>query len=665
MFERIRKSKLAILYHSIISILLIGFLYYCEAYSDNEVLTSPYFKTLLVFFIIAMSYINFILSIQKTETGIKSNYIKIINTLGADISEAYSFGEIGIIVYNEDKEVIWTSNLFEERNIKLIGSKIFERYPSLEGFFKDNPVNNVEIEIYNRQYSVIHLKELSVLIFKDISDIEHMHKIREEESPVIFTIMFDDLANLSSLSTDDGYLVTENQIRSIILDWAKTYNVLLVKVRDDVYYGLLNERIFNEIKESKFKLSEKINELNKDKDYKITVSTGIGRGVNDFNKLSELSSEAIEISQSRGGNQTVIKNYSGHLEFFGGDQNDIKHVKNNIRGKQKTNSFFSIVKGIKNVILVPHENADFDAIGACLGLTDICKAQGCNVYLGAEEKQIEVKARIMLKDLIEKDNKGEFLISEKKALSLLSPSTLVITVDCNNHNIVTYKKLVAETENIGIIDHHRKGENAIDHAIYNYIDPSASSTCEMITNMIEEFPFQLNVSSFTATYLLTGILLDTNNFKDKTTSNTFGAAVVLKELGADNELANSYLKEEYEEFELKTKIMSTMESPFFGVMIATSEEDEIVDRTILAKVAQDMLDVKGIQTSFVIGSVSKKDSYISARSDGNTNVQLIMEKLGGGGHFSSSACLLENRTIKQAKEELISILEIYLSESKQ
>ena len=164
--------------------------------------------------------------------------------------------------------------------------------------------------------------------------------------------------------------------------------------------------------------------------------------------------------------------------------------------------------------------------------------------------------------------------------------------------------------------------------------------------------------------LLSGILLDTNNFRNKVSSHTFSACSYLQTKGANNTLANSYLKDEFEEFELKNKIMNNMTSPLFSVMVATSDEQDIVDKTILAKVANEMLEIKGIETSFVIGRISKKDVYISARSSNDTNVQFILEKMGGGGHFSSAAVLLKDISIETAKSNLLSILELYYAEAK-
>ncbi len=605
-------------------------------------------------------------SIRKTEKGIRKNYITIANTLGADISEAYSFGEIGIISYNARQEIIWTSNLFSERGIKLLGLNVVQRFPVLRPFFNNSSDNEtpkeIKVVINQRTYSVIHLIELSVLIFKDVSEVDSLYLLRQEEAPVIVTILLDNLGDVTTIANDEDYVQIEALIRKSIADWARENKVLLKKIKDDVYFGFMQETSYQSICNGQFRLLNDVSKLSSKKEITFTISLGFGRGINNFAKLSELSAAAIDVAQSRGGNQVVINNFGGHMEFFGGGGMEVKARRNAVRNRVLAQSFYAHIQTYKTVLIVPHVEADFDAIGAALGVLAVAKSAGKQALMVYDEKQIEVKARLMLKDLFNRTELEMLSVSPAKAVEMVGEDTLVVAVDVNRPNLTTAPKLLEKAQNVAVIDHHRRAEDAIDNPIFNHIDTVASSASELVMEMITNAPVKIVISSKVATYMLAGILLDTNGFKARTTTATFRAAMNLKDAGADNTVADSYLKDEYEEFALKTKIMSNIESPYFGIMIAMAPANQIIDRTMLAKVGQEIVGVKGVKAAFVIGYISDRAVGISARSDGTVNVQLIMEKMGGGGHHSGAAAQISNSKPEDVCESLKKILELYIND---
>jgi c-di-AMP phosphodiesterase-like protein len=240
---------------------------------------------------------------------------------------------------------------------------------------------------------------------------------------------------------------------------------------------------------------------------------------------------------------------------------------------------------------------------------------------------------------------------------------LLILADVSNENIVMSKDVLNKAERIAIIDHHRPGEKMFAQ-IYSYQEPASSSTCEMVIELIRSCEDKIHIIPEIATYMLTGILLDTNNYKNKTGSRTYEASMLLKEYGADNNQASDFLKEEYEEYLLKTKIMANSYTPYYGVVICVSNDEDVVDKPTLAKVANSVLDVKEIKACFVIGRVSNESVGISARSDGTINVQKIMESLNGGGHYSAAATELEEVSVEEVKEMLESKMEGFIGDTR-
>ena len=247
-------------------------------------------------------------------------------------------------------------------------------------------------------------------------------------------------------------------------------------------------------------------------------------------------------------------------------------------------------------------------------------------------------------------------------LDKINDDTLLIVVDTHRPSNTLSPELIASAKRIALIDHHRRSEEFIDDLLLSILEPSASSTSELVAELIKYSPQSISISSEIATYMLTGILLDTNRYRVRTSTRTFEASMILKEFGASSEIADEFLKDEYEEYQQKTKILSNIAIPAYGIIVASSPDDEIVERTILAKIAQDALQIKGIKASFVIGMIDHDIIQISARSNGSVNVQLLIEKMGGGGHFSAAAAQISNSTISQVNERLKDVINLYLDE---
>lgn len=662
MFKLIKSIKISLFVHLfaevvILSLLILSYKFFPEFYTFIS-----FGDFLLVISMLAITYAYgvFMSLIKRVEKGNKKNYIDITNTLGADMYEAYIFGEIGLLSYNVDYDVVWASELFEHRGIDIVGANLLQKMSALNVFFNDltNKPKDVKIEYQQRIYSVLHLQELSVLIFKDITEVEDLYQTRKEEATVVATINLDNLADISNIYDEDSFAGQEQLIRRIIFNWAKENNILIRRLKEDLYICFMQEKDYQRVASKKFDLMNEIRKVGKEEEASLTISMGFGRGSADLLKLSELSASAIDVALSRGGNQVVVNNFGGHMEFYGG-LTDVKSRRNTVRVRVLAQSLDANIQNCKEIFVIPHTEADFDAIGAALGVVSLGKASNKNVYIVCEDRQIELKARMALKEMMARGDNDFTLISPAAALDKVNDETLVVVVDVHKPSITTAPRVIEKAKKVIIIDHHRRAEEVIDNPIFAYIDPMASSATEMMVELIRYNKTKIKIKQKVATYMLAGILLDTNGFKTHTGTTTFEATMVLKEFGADNEVAENYLKDEYEEFLLKTKILSNVLNPYFGIVIACAPSSEPIDRTILAKVGQEAMSVKGIKAIFVIGKINGNITGVSARSDGSINVQLIMEKLGGGGHFAQAAAQIQNASIESVKKELIRLLGLY------
>lgn len=604
-----------------------------------------------------------LLSQRSIEVDARINHIGITNTLGADISEAFIYGELGMIIFDSNQEIIWTSELFEERNIRCVGKNVTETFPEVKAFFDntDQTPDEVKVALNSRDYSVLCLRELDLLVFKDTTEIDNLYEMKEKQAPVFITVAIDNLTDLESIGQDENTTQYELEVRKLIIEWGKHYDVYTHLIGDDVYLIVAQEEEYIKMVNDKFNIMDQVHEVTKTANIPLTISIGVGRGNSDFNRLAELSSSAMDVALSRGGGQIVINNYGAHMEFFGGTT-EIKTKKNTVRSRVLSQSLYTHIKSNDKILLAPHTNADFDAIGACLGLYTMAKAQNKEAWIVCPLNCMEIKTRTAIKDLFKKEEIDDIFIDEAKALTLVDDKTLVCLADINRAKLTPCPKLIEVAQRIAVIDHHRRAEDAIDNPIFSIIETTASSASELVVELIKFSKSKINIVPRVATALLAGILLDTSGFRNKCSAETFEACMLLKEYGADLDAANDYLKDEYEEYELKTKIMNNAETIHFGIVLTTAPDDLIVDRTILAKVGNDAMNVKGIKAIFVIGLIGQNEVGVSARSDGSFNVQLILEKMGGGGHFAMAATQIKDKSIADVREELIKIVDNYISE---
>ena len=321
------------------------------------------------------------------------------------------------------------------------------------------------------------------------------------------------------------------------------------------------------------------------------------------------------------------------------------------------------MKTSNTVLVMGHSNLDMDALGACLGVYSIAKKINKEAYIIWDDKLVETKARMAMHAMYNRMELQNIILSQAQANAKFGSETLLVVVDCHSAKMTLYPDAVEKSPNIAIIDHHRKVEDAIENSNFSFHDSSSSSACELVAELIRYSDLRYPISEKVATLMLSGILLDTNYYRRQTGIRTYESSAFLKEYGASTEEADNFLKDDYEEYLLKTKIMNNVETPMYGILVAKTNKDDIVERAFLAKVANESLTLKDVKAVFVIGRTEMNEVSISARSDGTVNVQLILEKMGGGGHFNAAGVNRKGKALQETYQELIKILNLYLNDA--
>ena len=600
-----------------------------------------------------------VLSSLRQKTDLKAAAI-----IGSDVQEAYNFAMIGLAITDDQNIVLWTNDLFKSRHIEIMDMDIIEWQPEL-ATLRDiaNGDQIAKIVVNSRTYQVKLLQEAGLWIFKDVTDYESIYNYSKDQAPVVGILAIDNYDDV--VRGDDDFNDVVTKVKNDIFAYAKEYGVLLRRIKDDSYSMLCNYEAFARMLEDKFSIIDKVRGESIRGEIPLTLSMGLAHDFPDVIKLNDLANDALDIAMSRGGDQVVVSAYGQEMKFFGG-KSEAQEKRNRVKTRVLADSLISLINASDRVLIMGHQMMDMDAFGACLGMKAICNRLKKNSRIVADLKNTEFKTRAAMTSSFGKDELDKLIVSSKEAEDMLAGNTLLIVVDVHIPSMVMAPKLIDKAAKIVVVDHHRRAEEYIDSPVFNHIDPAASSTCELISEFIRFSSInpRIELPSTYATIMLSGIFLDSSYFKSRNTGiRTFEAATILKEYGADNSLADDFLKDDYEEHKEVTDITTNLETPYYGVVIATANADRLYDHATIAKAANLCLTFKGVHAAFVMGKVSNREYRVSARSDGTINVSLLAERLGGGGHFTSAAVTFNTSDPREVKNAILAVLESSLTEA--
>lgn len=572
-----------------------------------------------------------------------------------------------IAILNGNGVFLWYNTSFKNLfNIEttVIGEghdKIFEGI-SLNVFDKKSDVP-FSFEIGDSIYLFYHNTvkkgdEKTVLLYGiDNTEDENVRRLWLDEKPVVFSIIIDNYDELRAKTSEEDRPIVFAKIDRLINQYAQEYEAYLTKYESDRYVVIMEHSMYLRAESQKFYLLEDIRTIKSGSKINPTISIGIGIGHITPQKLQREAHTAIDIALSRGGDQVVIKN-GDEIKYFGGKTQATERI-SKVKARVMANAISQFIDEASEVFVMGHKNPDMDSYGSCLGIRELVKKCGKNAYVVLDQvtpaiENLYNKAKNDLPELI------EAVISPEQAIEKLKDGSLILVLDNHRHDSTACPELLDHENRIIIIDHHRRGADYIENAVISYIEPYASSASELVTELLGYVDEQFKLPQVVAEGLLAGITVDTKNFFYQAGVRTFEAAAFLKRQGADSMVVKQLFKDDFKLIQYRSEIISSAESYSNNTIIGYFKQDIEGSTLIASQAADDLLGVRNVEASFVL-TLSKGRVHISARSLGNVSVQLIMERIGGGGHLTASATQLD-MNMDQADQLLKKAIDEYFIE---
>lgn len=470
--------------------------------------------------------------------------------------------------------------------------------------------------------------------------------------PAVILMDIDGVDELHRIYKDSDCSSIRNGVTRLIEAWLSEHDCIMIKRGDSSFVIITKTSDVDKMIEKKFDILDEVRHYQYNgEDLSLTLSIGVGTegGVSKCEEQAKLS---LEMAFGRGGDQAVVKNKDDY-EFFGGVSKSVER-QNKVKTRIVAEDFTKLLESCTRVVVMGHRYPDLDAIGSAVGVVAAARAYGKEAFIATNSSST---ASAPLIDYLRQNGFEDYIVTHSKAKTLLRKNTLLVVTDTHIKDFTECPELLDKATKIVVIDHHRKSVDYINNADIFYHDPSASSACELVTQLIEYLPQKIRIGSLVADALLSGIMLDTKNFVLRTGAKTFETAAYLKSSGADTVRVKRLFADSIDEYRIKSEIISSAES-YKGCAIAVCNENNQQTRVICAQAADELLNIKDINASFVVygkdGSIG-----VSARSLGSMNVQVVMEKLGGGGHQTMAAAQLENTTVQSVCAKIRQAIDKY------
>ncbi|MBK5251403.1 MAG: DHH family phosphoesterase [Peptostreptococcaceae bacterium] len=601
----------------------------------------------------------------------KKKWTHYIESLSSEIDSASKYAilnlPVPLIILEFDGMVTWYNSKFSEvvKEKDLLERNIEEIIPGfkISEVLKEDTDSGRDIKftikgrLYQTLYNVVKADKdryIVILYFIDRTELSKLTTKYEEEQTALVQIEVDDYDDVIS-STEEGKrpLVIAEIDRRLNL-WATRMNGIIKKQQTDKYVVFFDSRYLENQIAKKFDILDEIREIDQGNKIPVTLSIGASFRKGNFGQLEEDSVAALELALGRGGNQAVVKK-DALFDFYGGKTKALEK-RNKVKARVVSHALKQLLDQSSRVIIMGHKIPDMDSFGASIGVYRMALNRGKDAFIvmNGEEGNIEA--------IYDKfwNSKGYAFIKPQRAQEIFDDKTLLVVVDTHRPSFVQCPELLELTDRIVLIDHHRRGTEFIENTVLRYLEPYASSTSELVTEILQYIEDRMTLEKIEAEALMAGIMVDTKNFSLKTGVRTFEAASFLRRAGADTTDVRQLFKDDLELFVSRAEIVRKAEIIRDGIAISVCAECEGNIQLVIAQAADTLLNIKGINTSFVIGAKKDGQILISGRSLGDINVQVILEKLGGGGHLTVAGAQLEGIMPEEAREMLLASIDEYL-----
>lgn len=657
-------------YIIILSIIVAVSLYFSANTFFRLKMTNIFDYVVIVVFIVSLALlISAIINAKNSrETVSLKNRLNMWNSITYKVKKAgetaFNKLPIGIIVIDKNSKIVWSNqnaktifmsqleNIFLKDLESPLYQKLLNSLNDISEEIDDSYTITYNADIYGKIYFVEFLVKHNVMYLTDITNHEYLRTLYYNRTEVLGYINIDNLEEALQEFDVQTKAEYEGKIIGAIAKWAKENGIFVRALTSTRYILITDQEHLERVIKSNFSILDDVKVLfNTSRVVRITLSMGIACSDINVNDLSEEAQEQLELALSRGGDQVVVKKGNEILYFGAKTDPIVKESKVEIRVKSEELS--NLISNSSSVFVTGHKNIDADGFAATVAMYKWAKALGKNAYIVYETESVDPTVEKIMNTI--KQEYGTFMdafVTPNKIKKYVDKESLLMIVDYQTIYQAIDEKIFNSFEKIGIIDHHRKGAGAIENNKFYYSKASASSSVELIFELMSFMKEPVEFSELEATWMLLGIVVDTNNFVYRASSSTFDVASTLKKYGADMNVVKEYLKEDMKEKKLRQESIVSSEIFMGKVAIASTPDDEIVDRTILAKISDELISISDVELAITVGRIDENQIGLSARSLGKINSQIIMEKMGGGGHLNNAAAQRKNETVEQTIEIL-------------
>lgn len=609
----------------------------------------------------------------------RKEWNKYIQDLAVDIDEVTKKAILNLplplCILEFDGSITWYNTRFHEMTEKedTLGMNIenLVKNIDLRKVLNENKELYTNIKYKDRDYTIVYnviksdqgekAKYLMMLYWIDKTEYLNLESKYNEEKNVIATIQVDGYDEVLQSAPEERRPLINVEIDKILASLEVSCNGALEKTSKDKYFLVLSKNELDKLEADKFSILDKIREINQENNLPVTISMGIGIEGKTINENFKLAQGALDLALGRGGDQAVIKTKDKSI-FYGGKSKAVEK-KTKVKSRLIGHALREIILESKEIYIMGHKYPDMDAMGAAVGIYDICKScnKNANIVLNASNDSID--------EFVNRIKNSKYytnvFISKDDAIKNCTKDTLVIVVDTHRPNFTECPELLKISEKIVVIDHHRRGVEFINDTVLLFHETYVSSTCEMVTELVQYMEEDVKINKLTAEGLMAGISLDTKNFAFKTGVRTFEAASYLKKAGADTIEVKKLFNSNLEDFITKAEIIQSTKVINNKICLAYCNADINNINIVVAQAADELLSIKDVEASFVLGKTKSGTIFISARSLGSINVHVLMEKLGGGGHIDIAGAQLENVSLEEGYKMVSDIIKQYLEEEEE
>lgn len=601
-----------------------------------------------------------------------AQYGIIQNTLLKELAVPYA-------ILLEDGKIIWLNSQFEE----LIGDRakgdtyISKIMPELNRSIyprQENDVVHMDVFFEEREYQA----ELRRVSARGFSEREQVLELPEEKEYFI-AVYLQDVTNLNKairaneeqrlvagliyIDNYDEVINSVEEVRQSLLmalvdrkinQYIAKVDGIVKKMENDKYFIVVQKQYFKQLEDDRFSILEDVKSVNIGNGIPATLSIGLGLGSEAYSQSYNYARVAIDLALARGGDQAVIKDCNG-ITYYGGKRDQTSR-NTRVKARVKAEALREFITVKDKIFVMGHQLTDVDSFGAAIGIYRAANALEKRAYIVINEVSASLKPLYTAYEN-NPDYPERLFLNSAEALELADESSMVVVVDTNRPGMTECEELLHVAKTIVVLDHHRQSSDNIDNALLSYIEPYASSACEMVSEVLQYIVDDIKIPNLEASSLYAGIMIDTNNFMNKTGVRTFEAAAFLRRSGADITLVRKMFRDDMESYRAKAQIISSAKVYHNKYAIARGENLTIESPTIIgAQAANELLDINEVKASFVLTTYNGR-IYVSARSIDEVNVQIIMERLGGGGHMNASGAQFDHTDMDEAVADLKQVID--------